>query len=163
MTALMEPRTFIQRELPSRCSRINFQALRTRVRTNSSALCQNTSHCLTYSISTWTAGSALWGKPMVITRRPAGRTASAARNTPMRAAPNLEHCQMSALWRLEAFFSMTTNDSESLASFRGLAQGFRHHVDSTSCASSRVDSQVAGHPCNGSLAPAALFEVGFRS
>ena len=84
VNALMEPRTFTLRELPSRsCSRLNLQALRTRVRTNSE-LCQNTSHCLAHSIPACTAGSALWIKPMAIldvTHLPdLGNTASAARN-----------------------------------------------------------------------------------
>ena len=65
-----QPRTFSQRELPSRsCSRLSLQALRTRV--------QNTSHCLTRQ------GSALWGKPVAIpdvTHLPdLGHTTSAAR------------------------------------------------------------------------------------
>ena len=41
MTVLMGPRDFIQREQPPRsCSRLTLQAPRTRVRTNSSALCK---------------------------------------------------------------------------------------------------------------------------
>ena len=64
MTALMDPRNFIQRELPSRgCSMLNLQALRTCVRRNSSELYQKTSHCLTHSIPACTVGFAVWGEP----------------------------------------------------------------------------------------------------
>ena len=113
-SALVEPRT-IQRELPSRsCSRLNLQDLRTRVRRNSSELCQETNHCLKHSILACTAGSALWGKPTAmvdVTHLPAlGHTASAACNLipcmvagaiPMPTARNLEHGQMLVPWRLE--------------------------------------------------------------
>ena len=59
-TALMAPRTFSQRELPSRsCSRLSLKALRTRVRTYSSEFCQKTNYCLTHWIPACTAGSAL--------------------------------------------------------------------------------------------------------
>ena len=43
-----------------------------------------------------------------------------------------------------SFLGVTTDDSESCASFRGLAQAFSHHTNSTSCASFPVDSQVTG-------------------
>ena len=70
-----------------------------------------------------------------------GHTASAARDLipcmvggamPIPAAPNPEHGQMLVLWRLEAFFVVTSDDSESLASFRGLALAFPHHSNRTS-------------------------------
>ena len=115
MTVLKGPRAFIHRELPSLNSpRLNLQALRTRVRANSSAWCQNTSHCLTHSTLACTAGSALWGKPIAVhaTHVPdLGHTASAARDLmpcTVEGAlfPRLEHGQVLVLWRLEASYRL---------------------------------------------------------
>ena len=55
--------------------------------------------------------------------------------------PDLGHTACAA--RDLSFLRVTTDYSESLATFRSLAQ-FSHHTDSPSSASSRVDSQVAG-------------------
>ena len=79
MTSLMVPRTFIQRKLPSQsCSRLSLQALRTRVRRNSSEVCQKTTHCLTHSIPACSQHAICMMDCAV----------------PMPAAPKLEHGQM---------------------------------------------------------------------
>ena len=105
MTSLMGPRTFIQRELPSRsCSRLSLQALRTRVRTTSSGLCQKTNHACT-------AGSALHGKPIDTSTRLETHGVRSARSDALHgggamaipAAPKLAHGKMLVLWRLDAF------------------------------------------------------------
>ena len=129
---------------------------RTCVRTNSSPLCQNTSHRLTHSIPACTAGSTLWSKPAAmpdVTRLPdLGHTASAPRDLipcmvegaiPMPAAPKLDHGQVLVSVESGSFLGVTTDDSESFASFRGLARAFSHHTNSASCASSLC--RLPGH------------------
>ena len=50
-----------------------------------------------------------------------------------------------------SFLCVTTTDSG--ATFRSLAQAFSHHTNSTSCASSRVASQVAGPSRDAEVGP----------
>ena len=62
-----------------------------------------------------------------------------------------------------SFLGVTTDDTESFATFRCLAEAFSHHANSTSGGSSRIDSQVAGFSCDTEMDPQLqqpLFEVG---
>ena len=150
MTALMDPRNFIQRELPSRgCSILNLQALRMCVRRNSSELCQKTSHLFDALNPGLHGGVRSVGQTNVDVRRdtPLGHTASAARDLmpcmvqgamPVPAVPT-------NIGAVEAGrFLGVTNDPESSATLRSVGRAISHNADSTSGASTRVDSQVAG-------------------
>ena len=143
--------------LSQSCSRLNFQTLRTSVRTNSSQYCQNTNHCLTHTLPSCTTGPALQGTQRAIpdvTHLPdLGHTASAARDLmprilrgamPTPAALKLAHGQNVGTVETRNLLGVTSDDSEPSATLRGLAQAFPHHSHCASRASSRVDPQVGG-------------------
>ena len=131
MTSLMVPRTFIQRKLPSQsCSRLSLQALRTRVRRNSSEVCQK-NHPLLDALD-----------PSLFATRDLhdGLRGTHARRPEAGARPNV------AVMKTRWYFGVTENYTESSTTFRSLAKALSHHANSTSGAST-----LCRHPSRGSF------------